>query len=346
MKLGDSKKTNSILNRIEKDIRLNKNTKKNLEKLESLLSSQPYFKFRIENDIAEIYVTKGNYPKALELSKELFELDGGYESARKYFEILIKLGDFKEAKNCVDSLEESPEKEYLLGMFYRKIGNVSSALKHYSNLRYTVMEDNGNLEYAYLYRSLKDYAKAKEHLNKLLNTEHRDTALRELIHIELETGNNDILSLIKKLDIERCERVKQLQKVKRIIVYYKYLKGNIDFSDFDSKEYYEKQLINYSYERAIEHVRKGHTGHRNAFKIVGNLDDVFNYCKSHLNNLINSDVSDTYLVKFPYDIGKTYNFKTNLMNVVTIPHTDKILTFYPISNPVNYMMQIKESKTK
>lgn len=338
MKSKTSIKINSILNRIEKDTRLNRKLAENLETLEELLKTQPYFSFRIKNDIAEIYILKPDTKKAIELSRQLFEEDKSYESTRKYFELLMKVGDFENAKKCVESLDDSEQKEYFLGYFYRKIGNVDEAFKHYKNLRFTIMEDNGNLGYAYIYRTLKQYDKAKEHLNKLLTTNHRDTAYRELIYINLETGNYDILDLVRELNIDDCDRIKTLQKNKRIITYYKYLNGDLKKSDItDKSEYYERQLVDYSKDEALKHIQKRHTSYKNIFEIVGNLDDMYDFCKCHLDNLIKSDVSDTYLVTFPYDIGQADEFKTNLMEVVTLPHTDKILTFYPVSNPVNYL---------
>ena len=346
MKSKESRKINSILNRIEKDIKLNKRLNENLEKLQELLKSQPYFSFRIKNDIAEISILKGELKKALQLSKNLYEVDRKYESARKYFELLMKIGEFNEAKNCALGLSNLEEREYLLGNFYRKVGNIDEALKHYKNLRFTIMEDNANLEYAYIYRSLKQYDKAKEYLNKLLTTKHRDTAYRELIYINLETGNYNILNFIKKLDIDNCDRIKTLQKSKRIICYYNYLNGNFTKESLNDKsEYYERQLVDYSKEETISHIKKRHTGYKNIFKINGDLDKIYDYCRNNLNNLIMSDVSDTYLVAFPYDIGIAEEYKTNLMKVITVPHTNKILTFYPVSNPINYVMQ-KSDKIK
>ena len=101
----------------------------------------------------------------------------------------------------------------------------------------------------------------------------------------------------------------------------------------------------YSKERAIEHVKKKHVNNGKLYRFFDNLDinEVYEYCLNHLDNIIIKDDKIRYLVEMPYDVGYLMNLKTNIIEVIVLSNTDKILTMYPITRVGKYNVEkIKE----
>ena len=113
--------------------------------------------------------------------------------------------------------------------------------------------------------------------------------------------------------------------------------------------YFDRQLYSYSKDRALQHVSKRHLLKGTLYKLNDdiNLAEVYDYCTSNLKHLVRKDDTDMYLVKMPYDIGYLMDYKTDLLEVVVIPNTNKILTMYPVARIGRYEKMLeKEGKVK
>lgn len=329
------------LNKIESDIQGRKNLKENIEKLENLLN-QPYCKNEIKSVLAKAYLESGEEEKALDLFKYLYESTNNEEYLISIVGLLMDIGYVEEAKKYIDNASYSDGKVFSLGYYYKRMGNYDEALECFKRLKYTAMEEDAYIEIGLTYMVKGDNDSAKECFSKLLNTSKKNEALVKLIKIALAENDPTIEELFKKVDIDNCYHQGDIVQYKRCAQQYQYLIGKLNE---EQDNYSGKQLYCYSKERAIEHVKKKHVNNGKLYRFFDNLDinEVYEYCLNHLDNIIIKDDKIRYLVEMPYDVGYLMNLKTNIIEVIVLSNTDKILTMYPITRVGKYNVEkIKE----
>ena len=323
-------KINNILNRVSKEIDSNRNIKKNISILENLLG-QPYFKPRIKYLLFKAYRQDVQIDKAYKIIKDLYEMNKEEKALVSLVRILLDMGEVEVAKKYVNQADYSNEKIYLMGLISEYEGDYENAIKILNKLNRTVMEDDMHIELGCVYEYMKDYQSAKEQFNCLLKTERRCQAQLRLIKIAFAQNDPNLLNLIQNFDIDKCEFKSDMNQYKRCVKYYKYLSGDLQKKDLNS--YSDWQLFSYDKNRAINHIGKYHlvTGKYYKFSNDINLEEVYDYCKNNLKYLIRKDDTETYLVSMPYEVGYLMDHKTNLVEVIVIPTTNKILTMYPVA---------------
>ena len=117
--------------------------------------------------------------------------------------------------------------------------------------------------------------------------------------------------------------------------------------------YYFNQVINYSKERAIEHIRKHYEsiGSEGIFFPDMNLEETFEIIEKRISVIDPSYLGvrssgDSYLIDFE-NAGIVGSTILNKMQVVTIINTKKIITFYPVSKlSFNYETEEEVRKEK
>ena len=117
--------------------------------------------------------------------------------------------------------------------------------------------------------------------------------------------------------------------------------------------YYFNQIINYSKERAIEHIRKHYEsiGSKGIFFPDMNLEETFEIIEKRISVIDPSYLGvrssgDSYLIDFE-NAGIVGSTILNKMQVVTIINTKKIITFYPVSKlSFNYETEEEVRKEK
>lgn len=117
--------------------------------------------------------------------------------------------------------------------------------------------------------------------------------------------------------------------------------------------YYFNQVINYSKERAIEHIRKHYEsiGSEGIFFSDMNLEETFEIIEKRISVIDPSYLGvrssgDSYLIDFE-NAGIVGSTILNKMQVVTIINTKKIITFYPVSKlSFNYETEEEVRKEK
>ena len=337
-------KMNCLLNKIEKDIRFSKDLDDCLSTLNKLLD-QPYFRIRIQKDIAEIYFYQGKTLESLNLLEELYKKDNNFEVLYLINKILFKIGDIDKIKKYVDNIEDSAQYNFLYGFINKHLGHYEEAIKNWNNLRFTVLEESAHFELGGLYHILKDNEKAKYHYKKILSTPYKDRVLVRLVEIALHEKNSDIDQLFKQCQNIGFYNKKDRDAYSRCLYYYKYKHGKLKKQDVDS--YYSDQLYNYNVDMAIDHIyRHIFKDSERSYKILPNinLDQLCFDAKNHLDKLVRRDASDIYEVELDYDVGEMMGYKTNKVEVATIPYTNKILTLYPIANIDKVQKNIKKEE--
>ena len=329
------------LNAIEFDIQSRKNLKKCVVNLERLLK-QPYCSLGIRRLLVKAYVEAGNEKEALSLLKSLYEITNSGEYLISIVNLLMDIGYIKEARKYIDAAPYSNEKIFSLGVYNKRLGNYEDAISNFEKLRHTVMEEDALVEIAMTHRIKGDNENAKKCLYKLINSTKRYQALVRLMKIALAENDPNIEMLFKQFDIDNCYHQGDLIQYKRCIVQYEYMKGKVT-SNQDI--YTAKQLNDYTKEKTVEHVKNKHMDSGKLYKFYNNVDlsEIYDYCISHLDNIVFADDKTIYIVEMPYDVGYMLDMKTNIVEVVGLVNTDKILTFYPITKVGKYNIEkIKE----
>lgn len=332
------------LNIIESNIHLRKNLKECILNLEKLLK-QPYCNLDVKRLLAKAYIEIGKEKEAFNLFKSLYEATNDGEYLINIVHLLMDIGYVKEAKKYIDASLYSNEKMYSLGVYNKRMGNYEEAVSYFEKLNHTVMEEDALVEIAMTYMIKGDNEMAKKYLYRLVNSTKRYQALVKLIKIALYENDPNIETLFKKFDIDSCYHQGDLLQYKRCIVQYEYMKGKINNNQ---DIYMAKQLNDYTKEKTVEHVKKKHMNNGKLYKFYNsvNLSEIYDYCIKHLDNIVIVDDKTKYIVEMPYDVGYILDMKTNIVEVLVVSNTNKILTFYPITKVGKYNVEKVKEKNR
>ena len=195
----------------------------------------------------------------------------------------------------------------------------------------------------YLYKG--EFDKAKEKFESLLDQD--DTykcygyygLIRVYIHTEEFDKALDCFKKIDKLHVLANFEISHYHNLK----FYLLFKNNLEIDDSRADNYFRKQVINYSKESAIEHV-KDHLKDSNSeelkpkrvhsvFEKGTDIEAIYDYCDLAIKDKKPSSygIVDYYMINLDDKIGVTYSKKeTKYVEVMTIPNTKQILSIYPV----------------
>ena len=317
------------LKRIEKNVNNKKNGSENIKELESLLN-QPYLKSEIKNLLFKSYLLDKRIKQALDTIKKLYEENNEEKYLFELVKLLLDIGDTSTAKKYIDQAYYSEMKIYLEGLYNEYIGENDRAINCLNKLNHTVMEEDMHIELSCVYENMHDIEKTKQELYMLLNTNKKYQALVRLIRIAIGENDNSIKKIFDMCDIDSCKHKGDLIQYRRCLTYYKYSTGELKEDDVEN--YSDSQLYDYSKERALYHIKKKHFDSAVYYKFNDDIDlnSVFEYCKKNLNHVVRKGDSDIYIVRMPYNVGSLMEYTTDLVEVITIHDTDKIVTLYPV----------------
>lgn len=207
-----------------------------------------------------------------------------------------------------------------------------------------------------------DFDKAEEYYYKLLdgNEKDRSRGLHQLIKIYIHEYRfeeaYELFEELKKVSLYADYEITHFNNLEFYLTYT--TGGNILYIEGDA--YFQNQLLDYSRERAVEHIKR-HLVELNpdgsiiktfhsVFDENIDISELYDYISEEINDMdpTGIDVVDYYKLQFDDYIGKTYNGKkTKYIEAVVIPNTKQILSIYPV-NP-NHIdktvnMQIEEPK--
>lgn len=332
---NDTYKLNNLINRIDKEVRYGYNVEDNIMLLEKLLE-QPYFNMKIKFILSNAYIRNYNIEKALKLKKFVYDKTDKFCDLASLIKLLMNIGYVDEAKKYIDAYNSYNEKNYINGLYYRRLGEYEKGIEFYEKLRFTDLETHMYEELATLYHIKGDVDKEKECYLKIINTNLKHQALVRLIRMALLNGDNNVDELFKEFSSSKCHCNADLIQLKRCKAYYKYLNGILKQKDLNG--YLEYQLYSYNKDSAVDHIKAKHVYDGSLYRFNKNTDinELFDYCTNHLDVLVYRDISDLYLVKMPYNIGYLLDMETDLLEVYTIGGTKNILTIYPIPKVGKY----------
>ena len=179
---------------------------------------------------------------------------------------------------------------------------------------------------------------AKRFFEGLLNSSrNRDYALAELIFLEIHEEN---FEKAYEYYIEKEPCGWDFQNSRQIETYLKMNVGLIKDLDKIKKYYFCSQVINYSKERALEHIElhldeNEKKQYHSVYNDNINVRDLYEESKIRISSINPSCVTivDKYILEYGKPIGKSSGEETDCLRVVTLPNTTNILSMYPMCNP-------------
>lgn len=208
------------------------------------------------------------------------------------------------------------------------------------------LSDISRIELARILLCKKNYNEARDNLEiASKNKKLMLYALSELFYLALrEEKYEEAKSLynIIKYDDNYWTSVRKTQ----IETYLNYKLGKIDSNNNFDNYYFGSQLLNYSDDRAIEHI-KLHLDEDDDKQVHStyledtNIEKLYEESKTRITSINPSVICvvDKYILDFDKPIGIIKNEETDVVSVVTIPNTYDILSIYPV---YNYKTRVKK----
>ena len=297
-----------------------------LNKCTSMNNKNIYFKANV--DIAKIYILKNRVDDAIVLCQELVNQTNSSYNTKIVKEILAKA--------------------------YAKKNNYKKALETYSDESFE--ETHRKIRYGFLELLRGNFEKAEEYLS-IINLDKVDVNecyndLYRLALVKFRLGKYDevfpILDIFDKYGtaVEVKDMKYELDRI-RLIIDTK-LGNKIEDREYS---YSEKQIISYSKEDAINHIKEHHLSDDcvSNFNDENQLLQLFEYVKEKLtkDNIIYDGSFDKYMVRIN-NVGFSKNDNTiNQLAVLTIPGTKDIITMYPTEgNESELIIEEPEVKTE
>lgn len=297
-------------------------------------------KARMHNSCDEFEKTKEIlskiiYTKKDQEGKALYEYGiaeiglGNHENAVKIFKDVIKYNGGK-----------TEEAYHYLGLSELYISDYKSAKEHLKKAMDTNIykKYDSKLQYARILKFEGNYEESKKMLNDLLDTAVKNKALLELIFFDLhEEKYDDVADKVSQVD-KLCENddfLIGIEYLKRIKFIVKYRSNMLEKEDLKNISYCERQLVNYSKNIALEHIRNHYNENskkekHSLFNSDIDIEDLYEDAKEKIKNLTpNFTLVDKYYVRYDKPIGTLDGVETNILAVVTNINTKDIIAMYP-----------------
>lgn len=200
-----------------------------------------------------------------------------------------------------------------------------------------------------------DFDEAEKYFSSMLkgNETNKCYALRTLVVIDIHRGDyNEAYKKFRKLEwiSKTCSFIIPHYYNLKFLIFYN---NNMNLNQFYMQDYFVSQVMNYSEDDAVEHIKKhlDSSDYKNVHSMFNEEVDVnklYYQISDKIKNMKPSsiDIVDFYTIELNNNIGETYrNVETSCIEVITIPNTKKIVSMYPISTDhINKITKLKEEK--
>lgn len=190
-----------------------------------------------------------------------------------------------------------------------------------------------------------EYPEARDNLEYAVGDKKlRSYALSELVYLAIrEEKYEEAYDLYKEATRIESDYWTPTRKV-QIETYLGYKLGKM--RHIDSYYYFGNQLLNYSDDKAIEHIKlhldesDDKVVHSTYLEDV-NIDELYNNSKIRITSINPSVISviDKYILDFDKPVGILKQEEVDAVAVVTFPNTYDILSIYPV---YNYKTRVKK----
>lgn len=268
--------------------------------------------------------------------------DENYAIAKELIEQEYYLDAIKILQKLHKSHSSSHSLKFALALAWADSGiSLDRAEKYFRKL----IKDDGRLsdvsrvELSRILLRRRDYSEARDNLEYAIKSKKLELyAMSELLYLNIREENYEEAYMLFEKIIKQDKEYFNPARKAQIETYLKYKLGIK--RKVDSGYYFGNQLLNYSEDKAIEHI-KSHLDETDN-KVVHStyLDDVDVeelYEKSKIRitsmNLSAVGIVDKYRLSFDRPIGVLRQEEVDAVSVVTFPNTYDILSIYPVYNP-------------
>lgn len=282
------------------------------------------------NDLDYKTLMKAKSERNIELFNQVYSSNSDNSYTKyEYGKFLIKNGKRKDGKKILLELVNSENNIYAklaLGKLEISDMNTKMARFYLESLIGTKLELSAYFELSKLEYKMGNIEKAKEYLQKLLGTELEIYAYSLLITIEIKDKHYERAAYLVEQALPLGYQVKDdifMELSKKLNIFF-----DIKYRNFDNYSYTVKQIISYDSSLAVDHIIERH---KKDFNRNIDIKKLFEEIKKQLikeNKLNIIHFNDLYVIPFK-NIG---NNTEKLLEVVTLPATNNILTMYPIGN--------------
>lgn len=287
---------------------------------------------KVREYILRAYEMNPNNKKILsEMGQQEF-LSGNYDAARNYYQ---------------KGLEKDPNYIPLhvgLGLLEEVLNNDVEAEKHYK-LGLTIKNDRkSNYRLALFYKKHNKIEEAISQFKNIDNYENIISVLFELVNLELKQDNIEeaLYYFIKILNMDDLEKIDE-RNLKRTETYLKYKLGILKEEKFEEETFYHRQLINYEENKVVKRLESNFSEDFDVEKMLPFIKNKIN--EEHFSNTI--AVTDFYVIDCGFPVGTAKGIETNLIRVLTILNTDKILKIEPyIPSRITWSKEDNNQKTR
>lgn len=264
---------------------------------------------------------------------------------------LIYSGEIEEAKKILETLLFLDSRDRYINLEYARIllrnDPTNKTAKNILLFLYCEYNDfNAMIELGILELQNGNFKKARQYFESVLNVEENAIALQKLIYMEIHNKNyEEAYELYKRLmlvDYSKCFDIDYIS-----ILLHNQLGITMDDDDLINSYLYQ-QLIDYSEQRAIEHIKYHYDENEykrihSVYSNLVNVDVLFRDSKEKIQNINPKffNTSDHYELEYNYILGISNDKITNMIKIITIPNTKKILSIYPIENH-NLKLKVKQ----
>lgn len=265
-------------------------------------------------------------------------------------------------KLCKKYPNDSTVYQELGSVLLRQGIHVSEALYYLSLATNSRNKHSISYDIGVYYLSQGDFRKAEEKFKTLLdgNESYRCYGylglIRTYIHTEEYKKALDCFDELKKLRRLTDFDVSHYYNLKFYLLY----KNNIIIDESRADNYFTKQLLNYSKESAIEHIKehlkeasdeelKSKRFH-SVFDKETNIEELYDFCSETIKKQkpVGYGIVDYYICELNDKVGATYSKKeTASVEIITFPNSKQILSIYPVYDKhINKVSNIKEEEKK
>ncbi len=251
--------------------------------------------------------------------------------------VLKKMGMHDDAISiCKDIINKNDTRlDYVyteLGNIYRMNSKFDLALDSYMKIENIPQR---NIRIGEMFVSMGNYEEAIKHFKKvdIFSKKDAEIVYHNLLVMAFRTGDYDeCLNIISKIDTNMLslKKIKVIERIKETID----LKQKGRLEDFSGLSYSQQQILDYSEEKAIQHIIRNHvvTDNKDRFPKELDIKTLFHNITHILEKKYLSNMTDTDQYEIPISAleDKVDNINDiDKITVVTLPDSKNIITMFP-----------------
>ena len=263
-----------------------------------------------------------------------------------FFKGYLDLGEVDEARRIYNSYEYTINMQEMKYYFKARLAlcdeNIETAINYFKQI---INIDREYVSDSYYFLSKiaykqQDYELYEKYLKELYEHDHSDSSIMMLANYYLRVDKDKSIEYLNKLS-SRYKKLNDgpVRQLKCLL--------NLPLNDEDYEFYSIEQMINFSFEKAIEHINYHKLNGTVYFNDNIDVKELYKDVQKEISikNPSFIDVLDHYILKRE-NIGSGKKGEYDYMEVVVIPFTNNIITMFPVASDNIFAMNYYKKKEK